>query len=110
MTGGVWKTRELHDIPGIGAYLVQNGYLAELTEEVNPEADPSFGLIIGFQGNQVQRFWGIRGLEPISPVVWGILGIWDGHYSGQISATSHDLSAKDSFLEGKWDPLFQEKI
>ena len=40
-------------------------------------------------------------------MVWWILGffisifIGDGHYSGQISATSHDLSAKNSFLEGK---------
>ena len=27
--------------------------------------------------------------------------------SGQIIATSHDLTPKGSVLEGKWDPLFQ---
>ena len=35
----------------------------------------------------------------------------DDHSSGQIVATSQDrFPPKGSFLEGKWDPLFQSEI
>ncbi len=35
---------------------------------------------------------------------------WSNIESGQIVATSHDLTIKGSVLEGKWDPLFQENL